>query len=214
MVKLNMSFCLFPECSHPLYAKNFCKFHYRQNLYHIKLTPNTHQLKYCHCRLPLDAKNKCPVHYEKCDYCERSAVVRGYCQTHYKRKRSGDGDIAREIKTFEVHANNPCKITWCDDLNYQRGYCRTHLRVAKHHPKLSSSMASKILEKNECEICGQTEGILHIDHDHSIHDEVGACDECVRGLLCNSCNTGLGMFGDDVTKMQLAIGYLHVKART
>ena len=54
-----------------------------------------------------------------------------------------------------------------------------------------------------CRLCGgkpNGKGALHIDHDHSTGK--------VRGLLCHSCNTGLGSFKDNPELMALAIKYL------
>lgn len=51
----------------------------------------------------------------------------------------------------------------------------------------------------ECRICGATDNIV-IDHCH-----VG---RSFRGFLCSNCNTGLGMFGDDIGRLQRAIAYL------
>lgn len=41
---------------------------------------------------------------------------------------------------------------------------------------------------------------LHVDHDHKTH--------VVRGLLCHHCNTGLGLFKDDLKLFEKAMQYL------
>ena len=60
------------------------------------------------------------------------------------------------------------------------------------------------MAKNGCQICGTkscgTGKRLAVDHNH----ETGK----VRGILCTSCNNGLGRFNDRADLLQSAIDYL------
>jgi hypothetical protein len=51
-----------------------------------------------------------------------------------------------------------------------------------------------------CAICGGTESPLSVDHCHE--------SKRVRGLLCKSCNLGLGKFGDSAETLRRALAYL------
>lgn len=59
----------------------------------------------------------------------------------------------------------------------------------------------------KCPICerqisvfGRGHGGCAVDHDHDTGD--------VRAILCHSCNTGIGSFGDDVQLIERALLYL------
>lgn len=47
-----------------------------------------------------------------------------------------------------------------------------------------------------------------VDHDHSCCPDKKSCGKCVRGLLCGTCNTGIGMLGDDASRVLAAYEYL------
>ncbi len=55
-----------------------------------------------------------------------------------------------------------------------------------------------------CECCGRhksdSKKAMHLDHDH--------VTGVFRGWLCNRCNAGIGMLGDNVAGLQRAIAYL------
>lgn len=58
----------------------------------------------------------------------------------------------------------------------------------------------KFVEQNGCcAICGKAERLV-IDHDHS--------SGIMRGLLCHTHNTALGLFGDDAELLRKAANYL------
>lgn len=52
----------------------------------------------------------------------------------------------------------------------------------------------------KCAICFEREGELGVDHNHVTGE--------VRGLLCDSCNNGIGRFKDDIKILASAIKYL------
>ena len=49
---------------------------------------------------------------------------------------------------------------------------------------------------------------LCVDHDHSCCPGRKACGKCIRGLLCEKCNIGLGGFLDKLTLLLSAIRYI------
>jgi protein-arginine kinase activator protein McsA len=56
------------------------------------------------------------------------------------------------------------------------------------------------LSDGKCNICNKKEKKLHVDHCHKTKK--------VRGLLCGSCNKGLGLFKDDKESLLEAAEYL------
>lgn len=64
-------------------------------------------------------------------------------------------------------------------------------------------------QEGVCKICkGEFDGSLKIDHDHRCCGEGQACAKCIRGLLCDRCNRGLGFFRDQSDLLRDAAKYL------
>lgn len=55
------------------------------------------------------------------------------------------------------------------------------------------------LQRNKCIICGEQKPLV-VDHCHETKK--------FRGLLCHNCNTGLGLFKDNIKILRKAIRYL------
>lgn len=59
-------------------------------------------------------------------------------------------------------------------------------------------------QRKRCAICRRHRDVLkedlHVDHNHAT--------KAVRGLLCNTCNRGIGFLQDDPKVIKRALNYL------
>jgi hypothetical protein len=108
--------------------------------------------------------------------------------------------------------NNPEKLA-----KRQRVYRKTHkknkdsIRASSFRHKLKTLGITAVdydkmynEQNGRCAICGKHQlelnKSLHLDHCH--------LTGIVRGILCSNCNTGLGLFKDDIKILRCAISYL------
>lgn len=90
----------------------------------------------------------------------------------------------------------------CRDAAFRR---RSRNRFRRYELTPAEYDALVDAQGNRCRICGEPPknsdryGLV-VDHDHATG--------VIRGLLCNGCNLGLGLFGDDPEKLKRAIAYL------
>lgn len=99
-----------------------------------------------------------------------------------------------------------------------RTNCKTcavaaRLRAVTHRYGLSVSEYQALLtiQGGRCAICCNVEKVgrvLSVDHDHSCCPGTKTCGKCIRGLLCQSCNNGLGYLADSILRLDSAIQYL------
>ena len=97
----------------------------------------------------------------------------------------------------------------CRSALKKKGYCpdKEADQQLKRKYGITLEDYDRLLENQEgcCSICGTDEpgggkGRFHVDHNHITGK--------VRGLLCNSCNTGLGRFKDSPEVLLKAAAYL------
>lgn len=167
--------------------------------------------------------------------CQRPIQRRGYCDTCYRRRiREGQmervADRRHKVSGIDETALTaicskcgPIKVATLGNRTGQGSICPTAEQAAarkirhgfdreaaraltrlRHRAKLYGLTLSELrkmeqVQRGQCAICGSG-GNLHIDHDHA----TGA----VRGMLCRSCNVGIGHLRDDIALVRSAVRYL------
>lgn len=95
--------------------------------------------------------------------------------------------------------------------------CKVCYRAYKHKYRynLTEPEFLTILKQQDykCDICKKELQIKHHVTDSIAKNDIACVDHChsmglVRGILCNSCNVGIGLFNDDINIFESAILYL------
>lgn len=126
-------------------------------------------------------------------------------------------DLFYNFKNKSDNKSYRCKV--CDDkarkkwknANPEKSYSSTRKRNLKHKYGISLEKYEEMLTEQEgkCAICKATENNttgnrkdwnFAVDHDH----ETGK----IRGLLCNSCNRGIGLLKDNPELLRKAAEYV------
>lgn len=105
-------------------------------------------------------------------------------------------------KRRKWYLNNKAKANEASRRTYQR---RGWLKHIEKTYSITKEFYEELLSKQggRCAICKKHPTKyrrMAVDHDH--------ITKKVRGLLCHTCNKGLGMFLDDIGRLQAAIRYL------
>lgn len=155
--------------------------------------------------------------------CNGVVYARGICSHHYGMAyRSADfiavydptfhrlSEIDTEAKTATCSICGPVRIRVRSGGRSHQ--CRTAFNMYRsaHKHRLTRAERGRLLEAQGgvCAICQHSDPNLLVDHDHACCPGRESCGKCVRGLLCQRCNTGLGQFADDSRRLALAIDYL------
>lgn len=130
---------------------------------------------------------KCGVRKERSEYHKdknRNDGLAGFCK---------DCLVAKNKKWREA---NPEKMK---EHMASRIWYRREISYGLTKEKFFEIMKA---QNNKCAICDiKIDESCHVDHCHDTN--------VVRGLLCSACNTGLGMFKDNIENLKSAIKYLN-----
>lgn len=154
----------------------------------------------------------------RCEGCDRPAHSRGLCSAHYLAwRRNGDDFNQGAPRKSPVTAPEPnrtgivCAVPGCDGLAAWHDVCYAHMyRFKRHRLDLDRYIMLLVSQAFECGICSASllDAVVCVDHDHSCCPGKQSCGGCIRGLLCNNCNLGIGRLGDSPELLRKAIDYL------
>jgi hypothetical protein len=112
--------------------------------------------------------------------------------------------VKNNPRTPSTHCGRCGTLRTTDDTG-SKSYCKSCNTEIHREYMLGITKAQYdamvIAQNGACAICHEVTGrTLHLDHDHKTN--------VVRGLLCESCNLGLGKFRDDPVAIRRAAEYL------
>jgi hypothetical protein len=127
-----------------------------------------------------------------------------------ERRECADCHEIKSFSEFNKQTGQPGNV---------KHHCRACDRVYQHADrlwrmyKLTPAMVIAILEEQDgCAICHSPEPLAKhgwtVDHDHACCPGQYTCGKCVRGVLCQMCNVGLGSFRDSQEFLMQAVKYL------
>lgn len=176
-----------------------------------------------------------PVNSAPCelDYCSRDVYALRLCGGHYNQRLKGvelkplRGSPAYYAAKLNSDGHKQCTMCsrWLPLSEFfARNDAGPNNAVRAHCNKcnilrrmgLNATQYFNLLEDQGfgCAICGRSAEDngrdLVVDHDHSCCNRVGSCGKCIRGLLCDDCNTGIGRLRDSPAVLRSAADYLEV----
>lgn len=143
--------------------------------------------------------------------CEEGAVYNGMCRLHAQRvTKSGVDD--KPINT------EPCPVPGCGRPKVLKGViCKKcnqfRWRFSLTHAQVIDLYAP---EKRICSNSGCfSDWRLHMDHDHSCcppdkftQSRKVSCGGCIRGWLCQACNTSLGLLQENPERIRGLLDFM------
>lgn len=140
--------------------------------------------------------NQCEKIISKDFFCKRGRVC---CECTKKWHANNYVENRKDIlkRNSEWEKNNKDKRKKIADRRLSVKKIKDKLRIYN----LTMEQYEKLQDRcgGRCEIC-KKECNLYIDHNHK--------NNLVRGMLCNTCNAGIGFLKDDKNVLQAAIDYL------
>ncbi|MFB7113782.1 endonuclease domain-containing protein [Streptomyces sp. NPDC056291] len=170
--------CEFPKCGRPIRNLTFCRTHYDQHRTGQQLRPIKSIIR--------------RGTFKECSFlkCGRPHSAGGYCGSHYQQKEKGVPLTPLRGWVSQAEWGPTCRYGDCTAENHSRGLCIVHYGRGISQFARDAVLA---LQGGRC-LCGREDPGKRgwqLDHAHACngrHKPTNYCAECVRGMLCVSCN--------------------------
>lgn len=207
--------CTIQDCEKPALKRGWCDMHYgrwQRNGAPDRIIVKTRSVcSYGPCDRLADAFGLCSAHNDQRVAGKPLTEIRAW-RSHLERDSVGR-KLCRACLAWLPEAEFGKNNRHLDGLAYMCRKCnRDKHRLANYGMTWDQYQAMLTAQDGGCAICGQrcsTGRLLAVDHDHACCPEASrSCGRCVRGLLCNACNQGVGKFEDDPMRLRAAATYL------
>jgi hypothetical protein len=156
---------------------------------------------------------------KKCSICKETKQEKEY----NKRNSNKDGlssfcrtcaqEKLRKFRQEHQKEYNNKSLKWYEN---NRDLVRQRRRQSAYGISEQKFNALLKIQENKCAICKTIHDpslyknwkVLSVDHNHLCCATTPTCGKCNRGLLCHKCNKGIGLLGDSIELLQIAIRYL------
>ena len=129
----------------------------------------------------------------------------------YKDPNSPEAKASLRRRKERYATAHPDRVAVSKAKNNLSAYHRSYHRRHKYGLSEEDCRAWLVKQGGACAVCRMPLSIMArftIDHDHKCCDSVKTCGKCVRGILCNTCNAGLGYLKDSIDLLLQAVDYL------
>lgn len=161
----------------------------------------------------------CGNHQRKCHWCDNTYIRHTpgagskYCSDSCKRSGYQAHTISGRASTLPKcaicgRARKPVSIQAdvCHNCSNKHG-----AQIRSHH--LNTEWAVRLITARMCDACGDPLAVGYdkhrgqVDHDHACCGK-NSCGECVRGIVCNQCNTMAAMMENNPHRTDALRKYL------
>lgn len=192
---------------------------------HIAKVAETADARYERLRVERAAVAEAGVYIEvaekKCSECKRTKPIDAFYNA--RGEKDGKQRACKQCKDDDQRRRRVA-ISARERRKREKDPEKYRLKARKYHLlkrfKLTLEQFSEMFKAQGecCASCGTTEHggtNWHIDHDHTCCPSVSkeTCGDCVKAILCHTCNVGAGMFNDDPVRLRQLADYI-TKTRT